>query len=85
MIRVFLAQQTHAFEVTIAVAIALEFGSTAGLFEVRDALITLLNVRAVQTFVLLEVFVLFGTATVTTIPVATRIVTAKIKKAWEEW
>ena len=75
---------THAFIVTIAEAIAFEFGRTAGFFEVRDAFITLLNVGAVQTLALLTVFVIFGTATVTTIPATTRVVTAQIKQACEE-
>jgi len=60
--------------IVIAEAIAFKFGRTAGVFEVRDTRITLLNVGAVQTFACLAVLVIFGTATVTTIPVTTRVV-----------
>jgi len=60
--------------IVIAVAIALELGSTTSLLEVVDALVTLLNVCAVLTFTFLAVFVIFGTATVTAIPGATSVV-----------
>ena len=72
---------TQAVMVTIAEAIAFKFGSTTGFFEVIDTRITLLNVGAVQTFACLTVLVIFGTATITTIPVTTRVVTAQIKTA----
>lgn len=68
---------------TIAEAIAFKFGSFAGIFEVRDACITLGNVRAVQTFACLTVLVIFASAAVTTIPIATRVVAAQ-KTGWEE-
>jgi len=67
--------------VVIAVAIALELGSTTSLLEVVDALVTLLNVCAVLTFTFLAVFVIFGTATVAAIPCATSIVVVVVAVA----
>jgi len=57
--------------VVITESIALELGSATTLLEVVDTLITFLYVCAVLAFTLLAVFVIFGTATVASIPVAT--------------
>ena len=62
---------------TIAEAVSLELGSATAVLEVVDTLITFLDVCAVLAFAFLAEFVIFGTATVATIPIATGIVAEK--------
>jgi len=64
--------------VVIAEAVALELGSAAAFLEVINACITLFNVCAVLTFTFLAVFIVFGTATVAAIPIATSVVVVVI-------
>ena len=59
---------------TIAEAVSLELGSATAFLEVVDTLITFLHVCAVEAFAFLAVFVIFGTATVASIPVATSVI-----------
>ena len=59
---------------TITEAVSLELGSATAFLEVVDTLITFLHVCAVLAFTLLAVFVIFGTATVASIPVATSVI-----------
>ena len=62
---------------TIAEAVALELGIAAAFLEVINACITLFNVCAVLTFTFLAVFIVFGTATVAAIPIATSVVAVR--------
>ena len=63
---------------TIAEAVSLELGSATAVLEVVDTLITFLDVCAVLAFAFFAVFVIFGTTTVASIPVATSVIAGKI-------
>ena len=62
---------------TIAEAVSLELGSATAILEVIYTLITFLDVRAVLAFTFIAVFVIFGTATVASIPAATSVIAGK--------
>ena len=62
---------------TIAEAVSLELGSATAVLEVVDTLITFLDVCAVLAFTFLAVLVIFGTATVASIPAATSVIAGK--------
>ena len=67
----------HAITLTIAVSIALELGGSAGLLELRDAIVALRFVCTVQTFAFFAELEIFGTTAVTAIPITTSVVAAQ--------